>query len=193
MMTATQPRTEPNNFIVDPKRFNLWLAIISSTMLFAALTSAYIVKRAEGNWNAFIIPEQFIYSTVIVILSSITMQWAMWAAKRDEIGQVKTAMWSTLILGVAFGISQFMGWNVLVKNNMYFASDDVAVSFFYTITAFHFVHVFGGWIAASRVVWKTYKLEIHKKSLRAISMCATYWHFMGVLWIYLYLFLFLNR
>lgn len=193
MMTATHSTNTKNNYVVDPKRFNLWLAIIGSTMFFAALTSAYIVKRAEGNWNAFIIPEQFIYSTVIVILSSITMQWAYFAAKRDELFQTKVALISTLILGLAFGVSQYMGWKVLVDNNMHFASDDVAVSFFYTITAFHVLHVFGGWIAASRALWKTVKLEVHKKSMRTISMCTTYWHFMGVLWIYLYLFLFLNR
>lgn len=192
-MSAAQTRNDEKNFIFDPKKFNLWLAIIGSAMLFAAMTSAYIVRRAEGNWNAFIIPQQFIYSTVIVILSSITMQWAYIAAKRDELSQVKTALVSTLILGVAFGISQFMGYEVLIDNNMHFSGDDVAVSFFYAITAFHFLHVLGGWIALGRATLKAYKLEIHKKSMRTISMAATYWHFMGILWIYLYLFLFLNR
>lgn len=193
MMTATQPTENKNNFVVDPKRFNLWLAIIGSMMFFAALTSAYIVKKAEGNWNAFPIPQQFIYSTVIVLVSSITMQWALMAAKKGEAYQTKIALISTLILGLAFGFSQYLGWNVLVNNNLHFASDDVAVSFFYSITAFHALHVLGGWIAASRALWKTVRPKLYPTSLQSISMCTTYWHFMGLLWIYLYLFLFLNR
>lgn len=193
MMTTTQPTRKETNYIVNPIRFNLWLAIIGSTMFFAALTSAYIVKKADGNWNVFPIPEQFIYSTVIVILSSLTMHWAYFSAKKDELFQVKIALLTTLILGLAFGLNQYMGWKVLVGNNLHFAGDDVAVSFFYTITAFHALHVFGGWIAVSRTLFKAYRLNVHKKSLLAISLCTTYWHFMGALWIYLYLFLFLNR
>lgn len=178
---------------MDPKKFNLWLAIIGSAMFFAALTSAYIVKRAEGNWNAFAIPEQFIYSTVIVVLGSITIQWAWFAAKKDELQQVKVALLSTLILGVGFGLSQFMGWEVMYNNNLIFASDDVAASFFYSITFFHFLHVLGGWIVLVYANLKAFKLDIHKKNMRLIGMCTTYWHFLGALWIYLYLFLFLNR
>lgn len=192
-MAATHPVKEQDNQPMDPKRFNLWLAIIATTMLFAGLTSAYIVKKAEGNWNSFPIPEQFIYSTVIVVLSSITMHWAYMAAKRDDLFQVKIASVSTLILGVAFGISQFLGWQVLVRNSVHFTGDDTAASFFYVLTAFHLLHIAGGWLALTRVTWKAFKLEIHRKSMRSISMCTTYWHFMGILWIYLYLFLFLNR
>lgn len=192
-MAATKHKIDSNKAGIDPIRFNLWLAIIASAMFFAALTSAYIVKKAEGNWNSFPIPEQFIYSTIIVILSSITLQWAYQAAKKDELTQVKAGLLSTLVLGIGFGISQMMGWQVLVDNNLFFASDDVSVSFFYAITAFHALHVLGGWIALIRATWKSFKLEIHKKSLRTISLALTYWHFMGVLWIYLYLFLFLNR
>lgn len=121
------------------------------------------------------------------------MQWAYQAAKKDELLQVKVGLISTLILAVGFGISQILGWNVLINNNLFFASDDVSVSFFYTITAFHFLHVFGGWLALIRATFKAFNLEIHKKNMRTISLALTYWHFMGALWIYLYLFLFLNR
>lgn len=185
---------EKEGALMDPIRFNMWLAIIGSTMLFAAFTSAYIVKRAEGNWDAFPIPEQFIFSTVLVILGSISMQWSLWAAKRDELVQMRTALICTVILAIAFGISQFMGWSAMVESGLFLMfTDNVAGSFFYVITGMHFLHVAGGFIAVGRVVYKAFKLEIHKKSLRAISMSTTYWHFMGILWIYLYLFLFLNR
>ncbi len=193
MMVANEVR-ETEGTLMDPKRFNMWLAIAGSVMLFAGLTSAYIVKRAEGNWNAFTIPDQFIFSTILAVLSSISMQLAFWSAKKDEINRMNVALLSTLILGIAFGVSQILGWNELVKRDLHvFFTDDVAVSFFYIITALHFLHVFGGLIALIRVQYKAIKLDVHKKSLRAISMCTTYWHFMGVLWIYLYLFLFLNR
>lgn len=193
MSLATQHNSNENR-IMDPIKFNLWLAIIGSTMLFAGLTSAYIVKRAEGGWHDFPIPQQFIYSSVLAILSSLTMQWAWFAAKKDELAQMKIALWSTLVLGLGFIVNQLLGWQVLVNNGLFvFFTDDVAVSFFYVITAMHFIHLLGGIIALIRVLLKSYKFEIHKTSMRAISMCTTYWHFMGILWIYLYLFLFLNR
>ncbi len=192
-MHMTRHIDPKENQVMDPKKFNLWLAIAGSVMLFAGLTSAYIVRRAEGNWNSFDIPDQFIYSTIIVVLSSFTIQWAWFSARKDEINQTKIGLWTTLILGLGFLYSQFLGWESLVKLQLFFSGDDVASSFFYVITAFHFLHVVGGLIAMIRALVKTYRLEIHKTNMRTISMCTTYWHFMGILWIYLYLFLFLNR
>lgn len=193
MISMAQNRTNKEKPIMDPKKFNLWLAIIGSMMLFAAFTSGYIVRRAEGNWNSFPIPEQFMYSCVIVIISSITMQWAWFAARRDELFQLRVALVSTLMLGLGFAYSQFLGWQAMVNSNLYFSGDDVASSFFYAITFFHLLHVLGGLIGLVLANLKAFKLEIHKKNMRLIGMCTTYWHFLGGLWIYLYLFLFLNR
>lgn len=178
---------------VHPKQFNLWLAVIGISMFFAGLTSAYIVRRAEGNWEVFALPQQFIYSTVLVILSSITLQWAWFAAKNDELNQVKAGILSTILLGLGFGISQYLGWKAMVQNELFFSSDSVSVSFVYAISALHALHVLGGLVGLCMAFFKATKLQIHKKNMISINLNTTYWHFMGLLWIYLYLFLFLNR
>lgn len=178
----------------DPKKFNLLLGIIGIVMLFAGLTSAYIVKRAEGNWEAFALPSQFIFSTIIVVLSSFSMQWAWYSAKNDEVGQIRGALITTIILGLGFCGSQLMGWNQLVETKHHFLfTDNVASSFLYVITGLHALHVAGGIIALLITLVMAFRLKIHKKNMRTITLCTTYWHFMGALWIYLYLFLFLNR
>src|SRR5688572_15041975 len=93
---------------MNPKKFALWLFIASVTMLFAALTSAYLVRQSEGNWMLFDLPVLFSITTVIIILSSITMHWAYWSAKKDNVANVKIGMGMTTLLGVAFLIGQWM-------------------------------------------------------------------------------------
>lgn len=211
-MNTVTHNTTTENYTVHPKKFALWLLILGMIMLFAALTSAYIVRRGEGNWDVFPLPPQFIYSLVIVVISSITMQWAYFAAKRDELAQVKIGLLLTLGLGIAFCITQFMGWAELTSNGFtwtginnptseYVESNNVtfigrqnpASTFVYILSGAHAVHVLGGLIFLVVMGVQSFKLKIHKKNLLKISMCKTYWHFVGVLWIYLYLFLFLNR
>lgn len=201
-----------SNYIVQPKKFALWIMILGMVMLFAAFTSGYIVRRAEGNWDVFPLPMQFLYGVIIVILSSITMQWAYMAAKRDSLGQVKTALLITLVLGLAFCGVQWWGWQELTASGFrwtgmnnptpefvaengitYVGSKNPASTFVYVISGAHIAHVLGGIIFLMVMVYNSFKLNIHKNNLLKISMCSTYWHFVGILWIYLYLFLFLNR
>lgn len=212
MLDTVVNNTSNENYAVEPKKFSLWVMIVAMIMLFAALTSAYIVRRGEGNWDVFPLPPQFMYSLVIAVVSSITMQWAYYAAKRDELGQVKTGLLLTFGLGLAFCATQWLGWTELVNNGITFhgenapsaeyqgtegsfftGSQNPASSFLYAITAMHVLHVLGGIIFLLVMVVQSFKLNIHKKNLLKISMCKTYWHFVGALWIYLYLFLFLNR
>ncbi len=211
-MDATRKLNRESNYIVQPKKFALWVMILSMIMLFAAFTSGYIVRRAEGNWDVFPLPMQFLYSVFVAILSSITMQWAYSAAKRDELGQVKTALLLTLALGLAFCGIQAWGAVELTNNGFrwtgmnnptpeyvaengitYVGAQNPASTFVYAISGLHVLHVLGGIIFLMVMVYNSFKLNIHKKNLLKISMCTTYWHFVGILWIYLYLFLFLNR
>lgn len=212
MNTVANNLTPESNYIVQPKKFALWMLILGMVMLFAAFTSGYIVRKAEGNWDIFPLPMQFLYSVFIVILSSITMQWSYWAAKRDELGQVKIGLIITLALGLAFCGMQFWGWEELTNNGFrwtgmnnptpeyiekygvtFVGSQNPASTFIYVISGAHILHVLGGIIFLMVMVVQSIKLNIHKKNLLKISMCNTYWHFVGILWIYLYLFLFLNR
>ena len=178
--------------VINPTKFVVWLLIVASVMLFAAFTSAYIVRRGEGNWLVFDIPTIFAYSTVIALLTSVTMQWAYMAAKRDNLVQVKIALATTLALGVSFCLSQLAGWNALVANNIHFVGNP-AESFFYVISGVHLAHMGGGIIFLLVIIVKALQNNVHKTKLLAINLCATYWHFLCIAWIYLYFFLLLNR
>ena len=108
---------------MNPKKFALWLFIVSVIMVFAALTSAYIVRQAEGNWLIFELPQLFWITSVIILVSSGTMHWAYIAAKHDNPESVKVATIITTILGVAFLVGQFMAWSDLVANNVFFVGN----------------------------------------------------------------------
>ncbi len=179
---------------VHPKKFSLWLLLLGILMLFSGLTSAYIVRKGDGNWYNFELPSVFLYSTIVVLLSSITMLYAYRSAKKDEITGIKIGLSLTILLGIAFGFTQYMGWVQLSENGLHFVNpkygDRVSASFLIAIAAIHLVHIFGGLIYLSVILGKTMKLQVHKKNTLQISMCNTYWHFVGFLWVYLYLFLY---
>lgn len=178
---------------VEPKKFVLWLLLVSSIMLFAGFTSAYIVRRGEGEWVVFELPVMFMLSTGVVVLSSVFMQWAYMAAKKDELNQTKIGLGIAILLGTLFCIMQYWGWSQMVYNSIYFGFANPSGSFVYVITGLHLAHVIIGILYLVTILIQTFRFKVHKKALRGIAMCNTYWHFVGILWIYLYVFLFLNR
>ncbi len=177
---------------MNPKKFGVWLLIVSIVMLFVALTSAYIVKQADGNWLTVKLPHIFILNSVIIVLSSITMQWAFIAAKRDELLKIKIAISLTAILGFMFIAGQYYSWSRLVEDNVYFVSNYASGSFIYIFTGLHAVHLVSAIIVLMFTLVSTFRFRVHSKNLLGIEMCATYWHFLGGLWLYLYFFLLLN-
>jgi cytochrome c oxidase subunit 3 len=181
---------------MNPKKFALWLFMVSVIMIFGALTSAYIVRQAEGNWMDFEMPPMFYITTGIILLSSFTMHWAYFAVKKDKPETAKVAMSITAILGVAFLIGQFLGWGQLVDNGVYLVSRDstgVSGSFLYIISGLHGVHVISGVIVLLVMLIFVFKAKVHSGNLAPIEMCTTYWHFLDGLWLYLFVFLILNR
>ena len=179
---------------VNPKKFSLWLLLLGILMLFSGLTSAYIVRKGDGNWFDFELPPIFMYSTIIVLLSSLTMIWAYRAAKRDDITGIKIGLAATIILGTAFVISQYMGLLTLSDQGLHFVNpkygDRVSASFLIAIAAIHLVHILAGIVYLIVMFINTFRFKIHKKNTLQISMCNTYWHFVGFLWVYLYMFLY---
>jgi cytochrome c oxidase subunit 3 len=178
---------------VEPKTFVLWLLIVSSIMLFAGFTSGYIVRRGEGEWVVFNLPTMFMLNTGVIVLSSIFMQWAYLSAKKDELNNTKIGLTVALVLGILFIIMQYWGWSQMVYNSIYFGFANPSGSFVYAITGVHVLHVIIGIFYLLTILIQTYRFKVHKKAIRGIAMCNTYWHFVGILWIYLYLFLLLNR
>lgn len=177
---------------MHPKKFAMWLFLGSVMMLFAAFTSAYIVRQAEGNWLYFELPQLFYTTTVVILLSSVTMQWAYFAAKKDNLETAKTMIALTTVLGFGFLVGQLLGWKELVSNSIYFVGNPSG-SFIYVITGLHGLHVVSAIVYLVIILVSVFRLKIHSRNLAPIEMCATYWHFLGGLWLYLFVFLLLNR
>jgi cytochrome c oxidase subunit 3 len=177
---------------MEPRKFGMWIFMGSVFMLFAAFTSAYIVREAEGNWVYFDMPQVFTISTIVILFSSITMQWAYWSAKKDNLQNAKVMISITAVLGLAFVVLQWQGWGQLVANKIYFVGNPSG-SFLYVLTGVHALHIISALVFLLIVLVATYRSKVHSKSLVSIEMCTTYWHFLGGLWLYLFVFLLLYR
>ena len=191
MAIENQPQEKPK---IATEKVLLAIGIGSIVMLFAGLTSGYIVRQAEGNWKFFEVPSVFYISTIIILISSFTMQMAIRAVKKDDLAQVKTFLLITLGLCLAFVFSQFLGWNELVKNDVYFADKlTPSGSFFYVITGLHLAHLAFGLLGLIITGSKSIRERYNSQNYLGISLCAIYWHFLGGLWIYLFVFLAIYR
>jgi cytochrome c oxidase subunit 3 len=170
----------------------MWVFLASVVMLFAALTSAYIVRQAEGNWVYFELPQVFYSTTVLILLSSITMQWAYFSAKRDEVNTVKLMMIATSILGVFFLVGQVWGWGQMADQGIHFVGNPSG-SFVIVLTLVHGAHLISAIVFVLIVLVAAMNGNVRRGKLVQIELCATYWHFLGGLWLYLFVFLLLNR
>lgn len=173
----------------------LWFGMVSIIMLFAGLTSAYIIRQAKGEWLNFELPSPFYISTIIILISSATLFLATASAKKDNTGAVISGVGITFLLGICFIISQISGWNSMVDNGIFFTGpgSNVSASFLYVITALHAAHAFGGIIALLVTFINSLKKKYNSKNILGLQLCSTYWHFLGALWIYLFLFLLFIR
>lgn len=169
-------------------RILLWFAMVSMFMIFAGYTSAYIVRMSDGNWTVFDMPKMFLYSTITILISSVFMQWSIVAAKRNQTDRVKTSLMITLGLGLVFVLLQFLGWSDMTHRNLFFVANDPSTSFVYVITGVHLAHLLGGIIYLMYVNVRALGDKYSANNYFALTQCATYWHFLGGLWTYLYLF-----
>lgn len=169
----------------------LWLFLISVTILFAALTSAYIVRKDGGNWLKFDMPQEFTWSTITLIFSSITMILTVhFAGKKRWLSPMMAGL--TFCLGVIFSYFQVMGWKTLTENGIFFIDNinhSVSGSFFYVLTAFHLVHLISGLIALIILFFRGIIWGYPKGKTPGMRRTAIYWHFLDFLWLYLFLFL----
>lgn len=175
---------------IHPKKFALWVGLTSVVMLFAALTSAYIVRRSAGNWQDFALPSAFFYSTAAILASSVALHLAYKSYLAAKVTAFKLLLSLGFALGITFVALQYQGWLQLGDIGIFVATNQSA-SFVYLITAFHVAHVVGG-IAALVVAMvyglrKKYEAITPKRKLR-LELIFTYWHFVDILWVYLLLF-----
>ena len=179
---------------INAQKFALWAAMASILMMFGAFTSAYIVKQAGGNWLEFSLPAAFYASTVIIVISSVSIHLSYSYFKKGDEKPYKWLLGSTFILGIAFLVSQYLGWNDLFERGVDLKGN-VSGSFLYLITGVHALHVLGG-IAALTVALIhafTLKFQPSPKRLNRFELVVHYWHFVDVLWIYLFLFLMFKK
>ena len=175
---------------IHPYKFTLWVAIGSITMMFAGLTSAYIVKRNQANWAMIELPVIFWYSTAAIILSSVTVQLAVKAFKDRRIGRYRTLISLTAVLGTLFLVLQVIGFYQFGKHDIKLvgAGSNPSYSFLLAIAGLHGLHVVGGVIALLVIFGKAMSSRYRNYSSVPIEVAASYWHFVGILWIYLVLF-----
>ena len=173
---------------LHPHKFILWVAIGSILMMFAGLTSAYIVKSNQANWEDIKMPQIFWFSTGTILLSSLTIQMALRSFKQREMNRYRLLISITAFLGVIFIILQWMGFQQLWNNGIQFEGVVGAGQFLYVIFGLHALHVFGGAIALIVMVAKALFSNTKTYSSTGIEVAATYWHFVDALWIYLMVF-----
>jgi cytochrome c oxidase subunit 3 len=181
---------------MHPNKFSLWLFMITVVMLFAAFTSAYLVRSAERDWLKFELPTIFLTNTCILVLSSLTMHLAFMFAKKDEIEKVKYAVIATMILGALFMGMQMVGaWNSLRDINIYLGGKESnpAGSFVYVFFIVHVMHLIAGMGFLIYLYMETVKFKVHSKNMLQMEITATFWHFLDLLWVYLYVFLLINN
>ncbi len=173
----------------------LWVGIISIVMLFGGLTSAYIVRADNGNWLLFDLPNAFYLSTAIIVSSSITLFMALQMARKNNKTATVVCVFLTFALGVAFTITQFAGWEELTQKNIVFAGkySNAAGSFLYALTGLHLAHLFGGLISLFVTLINTLRGKYTAGNTLGLELTSIYWHFLDVLWVYLFLFLYFIR
>jgi cytochrome c oxidase subunit III len=167
----------------------LWVGMGSIAMFFAGLTSAYIVRKAEGNWTEFILPEWFWYSTITIIFSSAVLILAKQKIKKDK--SIFSLVLSVFILGGLFSFFQLNGWKELINQGVYLTGEgsNVAGSFLYVLTLSHLVHLIGGLIALLVTAINAKRNKYNAKNYLGLEITSIYWHFLSILWIYLFFFL----
>lgn len=166
---------------IPTARLGLWAFLAAVTMLFAGLSSAYLVRMSLPDWITVPKPKLIWLNTAILLLSSVTVQWAWMSAKRRKLSWVRYSLSLTTMLGMMFVIGQILVWRQLVSAGIYLQTNP-ASSFFYLLTAVHGLHLIGGIFA---LVWATVKSFLNRNLQLSVELCAVYWHFLTLVWLWL--------
>jgi len=190
-----QLQQDKDKLDLAPKKFNMWLFIFTSFMFFAALTSAFIVYSGGSTSRGIkiILPHAFMYSTGVIILSSVTLFMASRAAKQLQFAKQRLFLWISAFLGIAFFAIQIYGWSVLVDMGVHFTNPNASQSFIYVFTGMHLLHIIAGLGLIFNALSGSYKNIAQVKNLFRMEFASIFWHFIDIIWIYLYVFLLLNQ
>ena len=188
-MDLTQGTLEEKNN--RAKKMMLWFGIISLTMSFAGLTSAVLVSSKRADWLTNItIPSAFSTSTLLIVLSSLTILLSKVFLKKSNQKRSLIMLVTTLILGIGFLVSQFNGFGQIIDQGYYLTgpSSNVTMSYLYVIAFWHILHVLVGLIVLLVVIYNHFKQRYNSNNMIGLELSATYWHFVDILWLLLFLF-----
>lgn len=173
----------------------LWVSMISMVMFFAGLTSAYVISMKRDDWVTFDLPDAFYISTVLIVLSSITLILSQRFLKKDKRQISLVLVIVTLILGIVFIWQQYVGFNELKNAGLYFTGpgSTVSTSFIIGITLMHVLHLIAGVIVLFVVIYNHFKYKYKPNDLLGFELGAIFWHFVDILWIYLFFFFYFIR
>ncbi len=174
----------------------LLFGMISIFMIFAGLTSAFIVSKSRPDWlESFVLPSAFLFSTVVMLLSSGTFYLAYLATKNAQRSKAGLMLLLTLVLGFLFVFLQFKGFQQVVENGYFFTGSEsnITTTFLYIIVLVHLAHLLGGFISLWTVIYNHYKQKYNATQTLGIELSAMYWHFMDFIWVCLFLFFYFSK
>ncbi len=193
-MSTVAQRYERTTNKIHPLKFALWISMGSIVMMFIALTSAYIVRRSAGNWLEFELPRIFFVSTIVLLLSSLLLHTSFKSFIAGEEKKYKTLLVVSFILGLGFLVLQYQGWSALFNSGIDLKGNPSG-SFVYVLSGIHALHILGGMAAmvVGLLIAFTRKFKITERRKINFELTLQYWHFVDFLWVYLLIFLYLNR
>jgi len=180
---------------IRAKKMMLLFSMLSIAMTFAGLTSAYIVSKSRPDWiTDFQLPSAFMLSTVVIVLSSLSILMAKKNVNKNNIKLTSIWLGVTFLLSVVFVVSQFSGFDQLISKGYFFTGPEstVTTSFLYVLAVLHLVHLFAGMIVLLVVIYNNQKNKYSINKL-GFELAVTFWHFLGFLWLYLFVFLYFFR
>jgi cytochrome c oxidase subunit III len=185
-ITAFEQR---GNNKIHPQKFALWIGIASIVMLFIALTSAYIVRKAQGNWYEFRMPDMFYYSTAMIIASSVALHFAYKFYLSNKESLYKGLLSVSFLAGIGFLVLQYLSWKQLNAQDIYMDTNPSA-SFVFALTLLHAAHIIVGVVAlmAAMIIALIQPYKITPIRTLRLELVMTYWHFVDILWVYLLIF-----
>ncbi|TGD58359.1 cytochrome c oxidase subunit 3 [Flavobacterium humi] len=192
-MEMTMSVQEHNQRKARSYKLILLFAMLSMFMMFAGLTSAYLVSSSRKDWiHTMIVPPAFTISTILIVLCSITIHLAKKAIQKDNRKDTTMYLLATLVLGIAFVFFQFKGFSQVVQMGYYFtgSGSSVTSSFLYVLTILHLAHLFAGMISLLIIIYNHFKQKYNSTQSTGIELGAMFWHFLDFLWVYLFLFLY---
>ena len=168
----------------------LWISMISMVMFFAGLTSAYVISMNRDDWVAFDLPQSFYVSTILIVSSSITLFLSHRFLKQNRRQLSLILLVVTLLLGIGFVWQQYVGFNQLKSIGLFFTGPEstVSTSFIIGITFMHVLHLFAGLVVLLVVIYNHFKYKYKQDDMLGFELGAIFWHFVDLLWIYLFFF-----